>query len=657
LQEAEKNRQAAATAHFHDVSTLVGRITLAMFVLSGVLAGALAIFVSQRFQRGLLVLKIGADSLGAGELGHRIPAQGKDELGDLARAFNHMADGLQSAQAEITQANESLKAEVAERERTAADLLLAKQEAEAASRAKSEFLANMSHELRTPMNGVIGMTYLVLDTDLDAEQREYLNTVQQSADQLLTVLNDILDFSKIEAGRLTLDPTPFNLHDHLEETTKFFALQAHKQGLELLLKIEPNVPEWVVGDAGRIRQILVNLLGNAIKFTKQGEVALEVGLESHETSELCLHCKVKDTGIGIPLDKQKAIFEAFAQADSSTTRKYGGSGLGLAISARLVEAMEGRLWVESEPGKGSCFHCTIVVGWSAPLEKSHDDLASLSGLRVLVVDDNTANRTILTGILERWGVQTVSAASVHEALAAMQLGSQTGEPFRAVLTDVHMPDRDGFDLVEEIKKFPNLTGTLIMMLTSGEHRGDLVRCRELGVSAYLVKPVRRAELRAAMFKAIADQLSGDQAAKLAKDRPAPLPTERHGRALRILLAEDNAVNQRLALRILEKAGHKVVVANNGKEVLTLLDQQGVDLILMDVQMPEMGGFEATGIIREREAQTGGYIIPIIAMTAHTMAGDRERCLAAGMDDYISKPIHPAVLLDLVAHARTQPRDD
>jgi signal transduction histidine kinase/DNA-binding response OmpR family regulator len=656
LQEAEKSRQAVATAHFREVTTLADRVTLMTFALSGILAGALAILVSRRFQRGLAVLKIGADTLGEGGLAHRIPIQGKDELGDLAKAFNHMAAGLQLAQVEITQANEALKAEISERKRTEVDLLRAKQEAEAANLAKSEFLANMSHELRTPMNGVIGMTYLVLDTDLDAEQREYLNTVKQSADNLMTVLNDILDFSKIEAGRLTLDPTPFNLHHHLEDIMKFFALQSHQNGLELLLKIEPNVPEFVVGDTGRIRQVLVNLLGNAIKFTERGEIALEVELESRQTSQLCLHCKVRDTGIGIPLDKQETIFEAFAQADSSTTRKYGGTGLGLAISVRLVAAMQGKLWLESEQGKGSCFHCTFVVGVSAQLDRVSERGGGFSGLRVLVVDDNATNRTILTSMLEGWGAWVTAAASAQEALAVMQRGAQSGEPFRAVLTDLHMPDMDGFDLVEQIKNAPNLTGTLIMMLTSGEHRGDLARCRELGVSAYLVKPVRRDELRAAIFKVIAGQSPTTQAARSVQEQSVLQPIELPGRGLRILLAEDNPVNQRLGVRLLEKAGHSVVVANNGREALTVLEQQPIDLILMDVQMPEMGGLEATAIIRQRETRTGGHI-PIIAVTAHTMPGDRERFLEAGMDDYTSKPIQPLALLDLVALAQAHPRND
>jgi len=498
------------------------------------------------------------------------------------------------------------------------------------------------------MNGIMGMTDLALDTDITAEQRDYLNTVKISADAMLVVINDILDFSKIEAGRLELDPTPFNLRDHIEETTKAMALRAHEKKLELVCDVRPEVPEFVTGDVARIRQILVNLLGNAIKFTEYGEIELEVKLESHEADRLRLHFMVRDTGIGIPRNKQAMIFGAFSQVDGSTTRKYGGTGLGLTISARLVDAMQGKIWVESEVGQGSCFHFTASLGVSEvqPEKRSFDDV-SLAGISVLVVDDNLTNRRILADMLWTWGMLPTPAASAPEALAHMRRATDRGRPFGLVLTDVHMPDMDGFDLIMRIQAIPNLTKAVIVMLTSGEHRGDLARCEELGISAYLTKPIRRAELRSAIVAAIADPSRTESATA----RPEALKAhggrnEHRDPGYHILLTEDNVVNQLVARTMLEKAGHSVVVAGNGRQALRLLEEQPFDLVLMDVQMPEMDGLEATAAIRDREKRTGERV-PIVAMTAHAMTGDRERCLSAGMDAYISKPIQAAALLDLV----------
>jgi two-component system, sensor histidine kinase and response regulator len=569
----------------------------------------------------------------------KLPLKSKD--GRVIGTFGISHDVTSSKQAE----------ELSRRAQEA--LLTAKEAAEAASRAKSSFLANMSHEIRTPLNAVLGMTELVLGTQLTAEQRQYLNMVYEAGESLLGVINDILDFSKIEAGKLELDPVPFNLRDRLGDAMRSLAFRAHSKRLELACRVQPNVPDRLIADPLRLRQVIVNLVGNAIKFTESGEIVVNVGCDGTNgaavalpspqapvPSPVLLHCSVRDTGIGIAPEKQAAVFEPFEQADTSTTRRFGGTGLGLAISTGLIDLMGGRIWLESQPGQGSTFHFTVPVE-VAPMSSSETAITpatSLRGMRILVVDDNATNRMILEEILNNWEMRPNVATGADEALEMMRAAAAQADPYLVVLADCHMPDADGFALSECIKHESQLGSAMILMISSSDKPGDISRCEEAGVTAYLMKPIKQSELFDAIVAGLRISPSEDiRAATLS-------PNERRQiGSLKLLLAEDSVVNQRLAVALLGRAGHKVTVAENGRIAVDRVTDESFDVVLMDVQMPVMDGLEATTAIRAREKRVGGHI-PIIAMTAHAMKGDREQCLAAGMDGYVSKPIRGEELL-------------
>jgi PAS domain S-box-containing protein len=556
-----------------------------------------------------------------------------------------------------------IASDITERKRSQAQLQQATLAAESASRTKGEFLANMSHEIRTPINAVIGMTELALGTALTREQRGYLTAVEHSARDLLTVINDVLDFSKIEAGKLELHPEAFHLRDALNLSLKTFSLRAAEKALELSLRVHPDVPNALVGDLGRLRQIINNLVSNALKFTGQGEVSVEVALAGGPVldesvirksvfsdqlrtptplrppntaslnTDLLIHFQVRDTGIGVPEDKQAAIFEAFTQADASVTRKYGGTGLGLTIAAKLCRLMGGDIWVKSEPARGSVFHFTARFGVSPTTADAAapPPAPALAGQRVLVVDDNATSRFILCEMLANWRLTPVAAASAAEARAAMRDATARGDSFRFALLDALMPGEDGFSLARELQRAPATAPAIVMLLSSAGRPEEIDRCRETGVERYLVKPIGQSELLDALQPPLVETRTPAVVQPL-MDLPPP-----RGTTLRVLLAEDNPVNRELAMTVLQKLGHAVVTVGNGREVLHSWQRGRFDLILMDVQMPLVDGLEATGQIRRQEQKTGGHV-PIIGLTAHAMKGDREKGLAAGMDEYLTKPL-------------------
>ncbi|PXF57729.1 MAG: hypothetical protein C4B58_09060 [Deltaproteobacteria bacterium] len=612
-------------------------------------------------------LAFASTEFGEGQYSHRVDIGSRDELGDLARTFNHMGeeifdateyleDAVRARTKKLREAGEELELEVREHKQAREKLAKINQElkqvveyanqmalrADIASQAKSEFLAGMSHKIRTPMNAIVGLGELLADTELNDEQRDYVEIIKISTDNLLGIISNILDISKIEAGHLELEDKEFDLRELVETTGLSLATRVHGKGIELLCYLKSDVPAYIMGDPVRLRQILVNLVGNALKFTEQGEIIIKVEVAERKDNDVILHFGVSDTGIGIAKEKQERVFEVFSQADSSTIRKHGGTGLGLSISKQLVEKMGGKIHVESELGKGSTFHFTIrshvvekpeIIEETVPWKIRH--------LRVLIVDDNLTNRKILREIVSAWGLLPSEAADGSSALKELEKAKEKGNPYQLILLDKIMPDLDGFEVTEKIRQTKEYSHIPIILLSSSEEKGDRKRAKELGISNVLLKPIKRSKLYDSFIRALMSQRRKDET------QEGPRAESRlKGKSLKVLLAEDNLVNQKLAKKLLEKQGWHVTVANNGNEAVEWVGKDGFDLVFMDVQMPEMDGLEATKRIREQEKQTKKHI-PIIALTAHAFEEDRKECLEIGMDAYTTKPIKVREFLGII----------